>query len=239
MIPLRPRLHAALRSERGGVSVEWVVLTAAVTGIFVAALDAEKAALRSFWFDVGGEVTGMAFVGEAGVSYDFDDGDAGGWSGAAVADVPGFGRALGPIAGSGGLEAVTRDFVVPKGAGSVTLTFDLYGLDSLDRGDDAVLYIGGREVARVVAWSGGTRTEAGTVPGVTVTGRQIDGGRDLGGYYEQGHDWSRDSITEITITVDDPGDVLSFGFGSLADQATDDESYALDNFTVRARAPSS
>ena len=43
-----------------------------------------------------------------------------------------------------------------------------------------------------------------------------------------------DGISQVSITVDDPGDVLSFGIGSTANGGVKDESYAIDRFNVTA-----
>ena len=235
---MRRRAARVLRAEEGAVTVEWVVLTAAMTGICVAALNAEKATLRDFWFVIGEEVSDTDIVtsGASGaLSYDFEDGAALHWSGAAVADIPGFGKALGPIGGSEGLESVTRDFILTNDAVRATIKFDLYSLDSHD-GEEAVLYVGGVEVGRIKSWHGKTSFRPATVPGITVTTRSIAYDTDIGGYFDDDPEWGRDAIDEITITVDNPSDIVSFGIGSTADGDTTDESFALDRFSFSTQA---
>ena len=222
------------RREDGGVSVEWVLLTAAMTGICVAALGAEKDALRAFWFDIAGEVTG-ADANDPNLvttSHDFEDGASRGWSGAAVSDIAGFGKALGPIRGGAGPGMVTRDFAIPAGADRAVIVFDLYALDGLGEDDDAILYVGGVPVGRIGALTGDLRDTGRTVPGVSVTSRLVADGADLGGFGTRG---AHDAIIEVAIAVDDPGPNVSFGFRSAAG-AGSQGSYALDRFSVRSSA---
>lgn len=223
-----------LRCERGAMAVEWVILAAGVTGMGLLALNSHRDSLGGFWYRINGEVSSVD------TRSDFEDGTDG-WtgSGAHSTDIPGFGRALGPIDGSGGVATVSRDFEITKGRTSTEITLDLYGLDSLD-GEDAVFYVNGVEVGRIRGTSGTTETFAGTVDGVTFEGRLIDGGRNIGGYLNTGRQWDNDSITEVKIKVDNPGDVVTVGVGSTANQRVSDESWAIDNVRVtgtKAKTP--
>ena len=51
--------------------------------------------------------------------------------------------------------------------------------------------------------------------------------------------WWRDAASRITITVDDPGATLDFRFGSTANQDVSDESWAIDNFIIKATVAAS
>ena len=235
-VPASARRFA--RAETGAVTVDWVVLCAAVTGVILFTHDEVRAALRHLSDDVAEELTDSEIVraGEVNsVEYGFDDGP-GRWSGAAVTDIPGLGMALGPIGGSGGLETVSHDFIMAADIDSSTITFDLYALDSLD--DEAgVIYLNGREIGRMVSGHNGAYFVAADVPGVSVFGVLVVDNEHLGGFADDsdggGWDrWGTDDIMTVTIRVDDPGDVLSFGFGSTANQDTDDESFAIDNFRI-------
>ncbi|UWQ21114.1 hypothetical protein [Jannaschia sp. W003] len=244
MIPLRrPRLrirpaHASpshfRADESGAVTVDWVVLCALVTALTVAMHDEVGAALGFFADDVTEELTESEIVreGETGtVGYDFDGGYGGRWSGASPVDIDGFGFALGPIAGSGGRESVTHDFIVGSGVKVATLRFDVLSLDSLD-GEDGVIYINGAEVGRVTTYNGNPVFSSSNVPGITVEARVVASNEDFGGMSGGGDDTAKDAITVITISVDDPGDSIAFGFGSTADEDVENESYALDNFQI-------
>ena len=239
-IPFRPSSEAVSRflsAERGAVTVEWVVLAAGVTAMCLASLRTQEDGLRVFWYEIGGEMSGSDIVGVNGAvsHFDFADGDAGTWSGASVADIPGFGMALGPIFGSNGLASVTKDFIVARDVAKAVISFDLYGLDSLDA-EDAVLYVNGIEVGRVTVDLGTATVKPGTVAGMAMHGTNVSEGTDLGGYIN-GTAWSKDTITRVTIEVDDPGDAVSFGIGSTADgMRTWDESFAIDNFTFSGSA---
>ncbi|MEL7184793.1 MAG: hypothetical protein AAGK57_14245, partial [Pseudomonadota bacterium] len=164
----------------------------------------------------------------------FDNG-ATGWVGASSTDIYGIGNVLGPIGGSpGGGATVTQNFDLDPNVKQATVTFDLYGMDSLDN-EEGVIYIGGKEVGKVVAnhnFGGGTTfIPADGVPGVSISANVIASDVDLGGADK----WT-DSLTQVSITVDNTDDLLSFGFGSTANQNVDDESFSIDNFKVTGLA---
>ncbi|WP_308916739.1 hypothetical protein [Jannaschia sp. LMIT008] len=222
-----------LRCERGAITVEYVVLAAGVTALGLAAFDSIGGGLRDFSSGVSTELTGVDATRGAdldALAEDFSDG-AVDWTGAIVTDVPGFGRVLGPITGSGGVASVVRQFTMRPGQRRAVLSFDLMSLDSLD-GEDAVFYVNGREVGRLTARAGTVTLSPGAVAGVTMFGDVIAQEQQLGGYMTGDKGWERDAITSITLTVDDPGAVMSFGIGSTADSGASDESFALDNVVV-------
>jgi len=236
--PVRPAFPSGfVAAQDGAVTVDWAVLCAAVTALTVAMNDDVRASLNFFSDEVSEELTNSEIVRtgqENKVDFAFDDGQAGRWSGAMAADIPGFGYALGPIAGSGGLQSVTHDFIMASDVETSVIRFDLYSLDSLD-GEDGVIYVNNVEVGRITTWHGNPVFSSSNVAGITIAAEIVASDEHLGGYGDEGSgdpDWWKDAITTITIAVADPGDVLSFGFGSTANQGTDDESYAIDNFSI-------
>ena len=232
MTSLRSLAARFVRDETGALTVEYVLLAAAVTALGIGSSDVINRGLAALAGNVDSELSGDPVTGIDGMAYDdgFDDGAAG-WSGAAVSNVRGFGNVLGPIAGSGGAEAVSKEFDVAPGAKSATIKFDLIAGDSLD-GEDGIVYLNGREVGRL-------RAHHSEVPvfrpsswleeeGISISAQVIDSRVNLGGSVER-PDW-RDSRTAISISIANPTEKVRFGFGSNANSGVDDEFFAIDNF---------
>lgn len=225
-----------LREERGAVTVEYVMLAAAITALALATTDVVQDGFRSLAGTIRNELRGDPVEAAAGLAYSdgFDNG-ADGWSGAGVADMDGIGNVLGPIAGSGGRIAVSRDFVIDPDAKEAAFDFDMLTLDSLD-GEAGVIFIDGVEVGRVTSTHGFaefTAAEGLAARGIAIRGEIIDQQTQLGGASVR-DDRFRDSRTNIRITVAGSGTrTVSLGIGSTADQGVGDESIAIDNFTAR------
>lgn len=226
-----------LSDTRGAVTVDYVVITAAATGVALASADLVVAGFGTLSDNVTSELSGTATDANTTTVYNdgFDNG-AGGWTGAIATEIFGFGHVLGPIDGAlGGAEAVSRSFSVAEGSSKATLNFDVLALDSLD-GESGIIYLGGVEVGRVISNHSGTIFEANTtLAGVTVTATVLEDEVQIGGY-SVANDWFKDSRVAVSITVDDPTGPLDFGFGSTANQNVEDESFALDNFSVTSTA---
>ena len=232
MPALRRRIHTFLRDEAGAVTVEYVVLAAAITGMAIATSDILDRGLDAVGSTVDTELRGDPVGGPAGMGYDdgFDHGAAG-WSGAAAANVRGFGNVLGPIAGSGGAQSVSKEFDIEPGAKAATFKFDLIAGDSLD-GESGIVFIDGREVGRMTTnyHDGTTFTPAADLAarGITFEAKMLHDRNDMGGETSRS-DWV-DSRASISITVANPAERVRFGFGSNADQGVGDEFFAIDNF---------
>lgn len=235
MSVVRRAIRRFLRSQSGAVTVEYVVLAAAITGVALASSDVINNGLGSLSGTIEDELSGEPVGTHSGpLTYDdgFDNGSAG-WSGATVAEIRGVGKVLGPIPGSGGTQAITRDFQIDPGAGAATFSFDVLALDSLDN-ESGIIFIDGREVGRVTSTHGRTTFTpgAGLPIGTTIEAQIIDNDTDLGGISNNAG-W-RDSRTKVTVSVaknaEKPVDKITFGFGSNANQGVDDESFAIDNF---------
>ncbi|CTQ32029.1 Flp family type IVb pilin [Jannaschia rubra] len=231
---MRPNLailKTFLRDTCGAVTVEYVILAAAVTGMGIASTDVIRNGMGTLAGTVDGELRGTSTDEVVGLSYadSFDNG-ANGWSGAIASEMEGVGHVLGPIGGSGGQPSVSRTFDIDPNASKATFEFDLLAMDSLDK-ESGIIYIGGIEVGKVTGDHGTpTFTAAEGLPdGVIIRATTLDKDVQLGG-----SDRYNDSITGIQISVaqdkDAPLGQLTFGFGSTANQHTDDESFAIDNF---------
>lgn len=226
-----------LRGDTGAITVEYVVLAAAVTGVTLLSTDVLQVGMRGLAGTVDSELKGEAPDSNNTVSYHsgFDNG-AQGWTGAGAAEVPGLGTVLGPIGGSNGEATVSRDFAFDEGTERAEFEFDLYAMDSLDN-ESGIIYIDGREVGRLTSDHGNTTfTVADGIDPDRFIVRQtnVDDQIDLGG-----SDRWTDGHSKIQITVRDPGTNVNFGFGSTANQGTSDESFSIDNFTVTSTAPRS
>ena len=232
--------NSFLRKETGAMTVDWVVLCAAVTGMILFMESQYDDYMRKMSDDVAEELTNSEIVSNGAqnaVGYTFADG-AGRWSGGSVADIPGFGEVLGPIGGSGGREALTHDFIARSDVDLVAIEFELLSLDSLDD-ESGIIFINGIEIGRVTGnHDGSTFHFADDLEerGIYVEFTAIVNNQHIGGFRDDRNAsneqvW-RDDITRVRIGIANPSDAISFGFGSDADQDTNDEGFAIDNFVI-------
>jgi len=114
-------------------------------------------------------------------------------------------------------------FAVPEGATTATLTFDLLGIDDLS-GDTASIMINGQEVALYADNHGNITTTDLSGSGVTVEVSQLYNNDPMGAG-SHGHD----SRATYTITVDNPGETVTFGVASGTGQPISEEFYAIDD----------
>jgi Flp pilus assembly pilin Flp len=130
--------------------------------------------------------------------------------------------------GPGGLAQLTLD--VPQGAAQAVFTFDLIGGDSLDN-ETATVMINGQPVTIATGNHGSISFADAGVPGVTVETTIQSQGQQLGG---STNDPWRESVTTVSITVDNPGSSVTLGVASSADQPVNDEFFGIDNVNVDA-----
>lgn len=223
-----------IRNEDGATTVDWVVLTSGVTGLCIATVTLVSGGVEDLASDVDDmmvayEITDefAQFIGMQLASDDFSGGALGDWTGG-IAGNPG--GALGELlmVGPGGLAELTLS--VPSGADQAVFTFDLIGGDSLDS-ETATVMINGQPVT-VATGNHGTISFANSpVPGVTVSTTVQTQGTQLGGSMNPG--WN-DSVTSVSITVDNPGSSVTLGIASSADQSVNDEYFGIDNVSVDA-----
>ena len=214
--------------ETGAVTVDWVVLTAALVGLGMASAAVVSAGVENVSEETASElantsiITRFASVAGSLFDSDFSDGIAG-WVGGSAANLAGFGDVL--QLGSG--ETAELTLAVPAGADSATVSFDLISGDDLDAGDLATISINGQTVS-VYEDDHGNVTFTDTAPdgiSLSVDHQNINDSLGAGGH-------GRDSVSTYTITVNDPGTTLTLGVNSSADQPTSNEFYALDNVSV-------
>ncbi|MEO0762786.1 MAG: hypothetical protein AAFZ09_13425, partial [Pseudomonadota bacterium] len=114
------------------------------------------------------------------------------------------------------------------GATTATITFDLIGVDDLS-GAPATVFVNGQAVAIYADNHGNITTSSPDVAGVSVEINQHYNNSPMGA---GGH--GHDSRATYTITVQDPGDSVTFGVGSNSTQPTSDEFYAIDDVDISA-----
>ncbi|MBM2577527.1 hypothetical protein JQC91_14560 [Jannaschia sp. Os4] len=221
-------ISAFIRSDAGAVTVDWVVLTAAVTGLGLAVMGAVSTGAQSASNATASTLSGITIktafetLGDL-FGTDFSGG-ADGWTGGTVADVPGFGEML--LVDPGGTAELALD--VPDGAETLEVAFDLIGGDDLD-GEPATVYVNGQPVA-VYADDHGRITVSGEgAEGVTVSIDQQYRNDPVGGGTH-----GSDSRATVRITIDDPGQGLTLGVGSGADEGLGNEFYGVDDVSVTA-----
>jgi Flp pilus assembly pilin Flp len=217
-----------LGDEGGAVSVDWVVLTAALTGLGLATVAVVSGGVESLSRDTADTLSGVSIqtrfaTRETLLSTDFSGG-MGAWIGGTVASLAGFGDVL--QLGPG--ETAHMELSVPPGSQSATITFDMLGIDDLS-GEAATVYVNGQPVATYSDDHGRITTEDLGASGITVNVSQ-QYTNDPVGAGSHGHD----SRATYTITVDDPGETLTFGVGSGSGQPISEEFYAIDDVDVVA-----
>ncbi|MEL6585513.1 MAG: hypothetical protein AAFQ50_02460 [Pseudomonadota bacterium] len=217
---------AFLAAEDGAVTVDWVVLTAALVGLGLAVATVISQGLSDLSNDTSAQLADqnvlMRFASVGNLfNTDFASGP-GDWLGGAVVSLAGFGEVL-QVRDN---ETVELPFDVPAGATSATITFDVIGANDLD-GDPATIMINGQPVAVYRDNHGTITTSDAGVSGVSVNVQQQYANNPVGAG-DHGHD----SRATYTITVDNPSGALTLGISSGTNDGLDDEFYAVDDVSV-------
>jgi hypothetical protein len=229
------RLRRFLEEDDGAVATDWVVITAAVAGLGLATMVVVAGGVE----DLSGEIQASLVMQDIVTAFDtafeaielsfndFSGGDAGDWVGARVTDL---GGALGEALQIGAGERAEVSIDVPPGAKQVALTFDLLGIDSLDN-ETATITLNGETISVATGNHGSISFANSDIPGISVgTEIQVQN-QQLGG---SNVDQWRESVSTVTILVDNPGPSITLGVASGTNQGRNDESYGIDNFTVNA-----
>jgi len=198
-------------------------MSASIVGVAIGVVAVASGGIENLAGDIQAEMSGFEIQTSFGMpsgllSNDFSDG-MGGFVGGALANLVGFGEVL--QLGPG--EMTQAAFAVPEGATTATLTFDLLGIDDLS-GDTASIMINGQEVALYADNHGNITTTDLSGSGVTVEVSQLYNNDPMGAG-SHGHD----SRATYTITVDNPGETVTFGVASGTGQPISEEFYAIDD----------
>jgi hypothetical protein len=217
-------VHDFIEDETGAITVDWVIMSAGMVGMAFAVIALVSTGVEDLAGDTAGEMSGFNIRTEFAsglaslLSNDFSGG-LGGFVGGTVANLVGFGEVL--QLGPGEMTQAT--FAVPEGATTATLTFDMLGIDDLS-GEGASIMINGQEVAFYADDHGTITTQDMGVPGVTVSVNQ-QYSNDPMGAGSHGHD----SRATYTITIENPGETVTFGVASETGQPISEEFYAIDD----------
>jgi len=244
--------------EDGAVTVDWVVLTAVVTGLGFVAASAVGVGTGRLGGSIGealgrvpAELQALVERAESGlktlVEMSFDDGDFTGWSSARTGFSDALGTFLGPFGGS---EAkLTYGIDLPEGTKEAVVSFDLLILDSWDadirglsrgRGDGMTITSNGQEVAFELFMHQG-HAQAGDFTSARTSEVTIDGStytttmtlKQYGRLY--GDTWT-DQVWQVEIAArNPPAGGFQLGLGATTDQSRADESFGLNDFKVQAR----
>ncbi len=228
--------------ERGAVTVDWAVLTAAVAGLGLAGSAAVLVGTTDVSYDIANQTAGVSIATSFNNNFKnisifdgFENGIADGWSVQTTDDSNlVLGGILGRFGGTGGGQMVHKTYELNPDAGFAVLEFDLHAIDSWDL-EDLKIFLND-EVASKRSFS----THAGhsdlqravniddpniKITYTTPTGSEV-------GFWDRGDISSHDETVSVRIEVTDPGSSLKLGFGSTLNQSVDDESWAVDNVRV-------
>ncbi|USE34331.1 tandem-95 repeat protein [Endozoicomonas sp. SCSIO W0465] len=144
------------------------------------------------------------------------------------------GNILGNYTGSGGNQLISNTYAIPQGVNELTLNFTFYEIDSWD-GEEFRVFVDGQlfhgRPYHIFNHSGdGAGSETlknhhGDVVGQVVHDEGIYA-LGSGGWIDQAHHYT------LTIPVDPYAGQVSFGFGSLLDEARSNESWGIDNLNL-------
>ncbi|MEX3014821.1 hypothetical protein [Gymnodinialimonas hymeniacidonis] len=215
--------------ESGAVTVDWVLLTGGLVGLGLATMAVLSSGIENLTGDIANslanvQVGASPFSNLSSIFSDTFSSGSAGWSGGQMVNLAGFGNVL--QLGPGVL--ATTSAAIPSGATNATITFDLIGVDDLS-GAPATVFVNGQAVAIYADNHGNITTSAPAVPGISVTVDQ-QYTNDPMGSGSHGHD----SRATYTITVEDPGETITFGVGSNSTEPTSDEFYAIDDVDISA-----
>lgn len=168
---------------------------------------------------------------------DFDGGSDGGWGATPTDNTDAFfGSVLGRIQGTASSTDIEaqRTLTFDPAYDDAVIEFDFHEIDSWDN-EEFQIYANGQEIFSDIFqhstdYTGGSNTV--TIGGVTYTVTVTSLGAPAQNGYTSGQSWSMDQSFRVRIEVENAPDTLDLGFGSTLNQATSDESYALDNFAV-------
>ena len=162
---------------------------------------------------------------------DFSDGAAG-WSNASTETDPLLGDILGRFEGADGTIATEKSFYIGPDPDQVVIKFDALLLDSWNS-EDLIITINGEEV-RISHLEGDTASPASqTFVGVDGATYTFDFTNTATGALG-GSVGTLDTVMEVQITIDTPPENVTLGLGTNLNSTVDNESLAIDNFTIEA-----
>ena len=127
----------------------------------------------------------------------------------------------------GAWQQTEKVYQVEDTSRAVTLSFDLYEIDSWD-GEAFKVFINDKLLFSKTLFSGkNDGKSSGSVDGISwKVVPTTNGGSDLG---FSGGRWYKDQKFHIELTISKPSDQIKIGFSSTLDQELRDESFGIDN----------
>lgn len=220
---------AFLTEERGAVSVDWVVLTGAVVALGLAATAVVSSGIENLSGDVAAEmgiITPNSRFSSTAQGMGFEGG-LGTWRGGVLAYDDGFGNVL--RGGQAPGQAAVNTFDLEGDKAYAVIAFDMHAIDSWD-GESFQVYVDNEVVATAsfrFSEDGAVETWVSDNPDYTFS---METTTDRADYGFSG-DWT-DQSHRMQVTVANPGNQVTVGFGSTLDQGIDDESWAVDNLSI-------
>ncbi|WP_340242208.1 Flp family type IVb pilin [Roseobacter sp. HKCCA2468] len=227
------RITRFLRDETGAVTVDYVVLSGALTGVGVTTAAAVSGGVNTLAQNIASELMGTSAQTQNILASDgFAGGDRAGWTGGTVMDIDQFGELLVMAAG----ETMTRTAEIPEGTEQVTFSFDVASGDTVDL-ETAFFYLNDELITHLNSQSRPTDSEetnlaflgndGGTPAGFSARYETIRINENIGG-----DPYWKDSITRVYLTMDNPPPEVTFAMTNNLNESIDNEFYGLDNFEV-------
>jgi hypothetical protein len=230
-------LHEFKSSESGAVTVDWVVLSAAIVGLGISTLGIVASGVADLAGDTADQLSGQDLTTQFGrvfnsivlAANDFSNGDLGGWTGVSIFDA---GGEMGEVLYIDQRQTAALHFEIPADASNAIMGFTLFGGDTLDN-EDAIISINGIPVVIATGYHGTMSIEIpqvdGTIAMAQVMVEQVNMGSG-GRYLNAG-----DSKAVVSINVSDPPDGITLGiYSDNSHGKNGDEFWAIDDVLVTA-----
>ena len=253
-------LKGFLRSESGAVTVDWVVVTAAVVGLGLSSAAAVRMGTSALGEDVNASLSNASvsplrwLSSIQTVSQSFADGNFSGWNANYTSSYGEWGMALGPFGSETRNNPVTFDVSLGDGASNALVEFDLIIGDSWDglggpnnnvappEGDRVLFQVNGQNISAEAFVH--AQNHAGYAPGIfeeRKTSVQIDGTTynlslrpvDLPTGSMGGDPGYDDQRWRVALEAVDAPQNFTLGYASTSRQAVGNESFSITNFSVR------
>jgi Flp pilus assembly pilin Flp len=218
--------------ERGAITVDWTVMTAAVAGLGLASMGVVSGGIENLSTDISNHLSSNDWnLFDNGLipvdSFNFTGGDMAGWIGGQVMDM---GGQIGELLVLGPNQATGYLMQVAEGTEQAIMQFDLIAGDSLDNSaqwgtDTATIMLNGVPVAIATDNHQTMTFDIPQVDGTMVEATVTVQNAHLGG----SSNWT-DSAATVTVTVDQPTSDIQFALQSNSNQNINDEFWGIDNF---------
>lgn len=253
------RARTFLAETSGAVTVDWVVMSAAIVGLGIASAGAVRVGTSALGDDVESSLTGASVASLTWLSshtvtqQSFADGNFEGWSVARAGSFGAWGAMLGPFGNETLNDPLTYDVELPDGLSNARIGFDLVIGDSWDGhnvpgsvtnalGDSLRLMVGGQVLTTEhFVFSSGL---PGYTPGMfderratatvgDTTFNLVLTPRNPPTANVGGSGWV-DQRWNVQIEAVNAPSTFQLGFSSTANQSAPDESFGIQNFSVVA-----